>query len=56
MREFFAMGGYALWVWSAYVLTVVVMVSNVLAARRRLRDSLARMRRQVERSSRSVGS
>ncbi len=50
MNEFFAMGGYAMWVWSAYALTVVVMVANIIAARNRFRQSLSRMRRLAARS------
>ena len=55
MSGFFAMGGYAFWVWSAYALTVVIMVANVLAARSRFSRCLIQMRRMKERSSRSVG-
>ena len=35
MSEFFHMGGYAAYVWSAYGLSVVVLVLNVIAARKR---------------------
>ena len=36
--EFFAMGGYGLYVWGAYAVTAVLMlVEPVLAARRRRR-------------------
>lgn len=35
MNEFFHMGGYAAYVWSAYGLSVVVLVLNVIAARKR---------------------
>lgn len=48
MRDFFGMGGYALWVWSAYALTVAVMLANVVAARGRLRRTLARLRARSE--------
>lgn len=44
MSEFLYMGGYAFYVWSAYAVTVAVLVANVVlpvAALRRLRRSLA---------------
>lgn len=44
MSEFLAMGGYALWVWSAWGLTALVMVINVIAARSRLRQTVRRAR------------
>jgi len=33
--DFFAMGGYALYVWTSYGVAAVVLVGNVIAARRR---------------------
>ena len=33
--DFFAMGGYALYVWGSYAAAAVVLLLNVLAARRR---------------------
>ena len=35
MSEFFQMGGYGAYVWSAYGLSLVVLVLNVVAARKR---------------------
>ena len=35
--EFFAMGGYAFYVWSAYALATVVLVMNIAGARSRRR-------------------
>ncbi len=29
MRDFFLMGGYAFYVWSAYALTAVVLIANL---------------------------
>ena len=46
--EFFAMGNYALYVWGSYGVTVVVLVFNVLAARRRLKS----VRRDLETTTR----
>ncbi len=36
--DFLAMGGYAEYVWPAYGLTLMVIVINMIAARRRLRS------------------
>jgi heme exporter protein D len=37
MDEFFRMGGYGLYVWGAYGVTLAVMLAEVLALRRRRR-------------------
>lgn len=39
VSEFLAMGGYAAYVWSTFGLTAIVLVINVVTARRRLRDA-----------------
>ena len=51
MREFFEMGGYAVFVWGSYGAALAVFVWNVAAPRlerravlRRLRDSVAQER------------
>jgi heme exporter protein D len=44
VTEFLAMGGYAAYVWTAYGITLLVLVLNVAAARRRLRGALRRAR------------
>jgi heme exporter protein CcmD len=41
MREFLAMGGNGAYVWSAYGITLAVLIWNVWSARRRLRKQLA---------------
>ena len=33
MKEFFEMGGYAVYVWSSYAIVVLVMYGNVIAAK-----------------------
>ena len=38
--EFFAMGGYGLYVWGAYAVTGVAMLVEPWLARRRLRQAL----------------
>lgn len=40
ISEFLAMGGYAEFVWGSFGFTALVMVFNVVSARRRLRLSL----------------
>ena len=54
MADFLAMGGYAQWVWSAFGLTLVVLVGNVIAAAHRYRQAVERLRGQVERTTGSV--
>ena len=44
MSEFLAMGGYAPFVWTAYGITLVVMVLNAWAARRRHAQALNKVR------------
>jgi heme exporter protein D len=36
MSEFFAMGGYAFYVWGAYGVTALVLIAEALAVRSRL--------------------
>lgn len=45
--DFFAMGGYALYVWGAYALTIVVMVLEVVLLVLRRRSLIERLRRFV---------
>jgi heme exporter protein D len=42
--EFFAMGGYGLYVWGSYAVAAVVMVAEALLSRRRHRQALAQNR------------
>jgi heme exporter protein D len=30
LQEFFAMGGYAFYVWTSYVLTLLVLLANII--------------------------
>jgi heme exporter protein CcmD len=46
LQEFFRMGGYAGYVWSAYGLTALVLVLNWLGARRCEADEQASARRR----------
>lgn len=48
MAEFFAMGGYAFYVWGSFGVTLVVMVAEIIMVRhqhRTLRQRLGRMMR-----------
>jgi len=49
--DFFAMGGYGLYVWGSYAMALVLMAAEPLLARRRLRDAL----RGAARRARSAG-
>lgn len=40
LREFFAMGGYGLFVWASYGLTALLLVGNLVLALRRERRVL----------------
>ncbi|HET7268522.1 MAG TPA: heme exporter protein CcmD [Oleiagrimonas sp.] len=56
LQSFFAMGGYAPYVWSAYAVFLLVLVADYIAPivrrRRLLRDLRARMARQEARKQR----
>ncbi|MCX7102204.1 MAG: heme exporter protein CcmD [Methylobacter sp.] len=44
MQEFFAMGGYAFYVWTSYGLTLIVLLANIIipvTQRKRFLRSLA---------------
>lgn len=45
IQEFLQMGGYAAYVWPAYVLAAVVLVANIVQPSRRLKRLLAELRR-----------
>ena len=47
MSEFFHMGGYAAYLWPAYLLTFAGLGWNVLSARRALREARAEARRRL---------
>jgi heme exporter protein D len=55
VSEFFAMGGYAKYVWSSFGITAIVLMLNLLAARRQLRQIRERLQlRLVRQSGRKV--
>ena len=41
MKEFFAMGGYAWYVWGSYGVTVVCLAVEIFLLRRRAREAKA---------------
>lgn len=47
MAEFFAMGGYAAFLWPAYGLAVLALIVNVVVARRALENARAQVRRKL---------
>lgn len=47
MSEFFAMGGYAVFLWPAYAVTFVAVLYNIHAARRELAAAREEARRRV---------
>ncbi|MDR2877960.1 MAG: heme exporter protein CcmD [Chromatiales bacterium] len=55
MAEFFAMGGYAFYVWGSFGVTVLALVVEVLLLRRRRRTLLRRASRMSRKVSMGVG-
>lgn len=49
IAEFFHMGGYALYVWGSYGVTVVVLTLNVLLAQQQQRQVLRTLVRSAQR-------
>ena len=47
LREFFYMGGYAFYVWSAYGVTFIVLLGNVIVPLLRARELRTRLARQA---------
>jgi heme exporter protein D len=52
MAEFLAMGGYAQFVWSAFGITAVVIIFNIVSARRRLKHIQRELAQRSARQSR----
>lgn len=46
MMEFLSMDGYAVYVWSSYTLTLLVLGLNLLSSHRRHKSMLRRLRRR----------
>ena len=52
MNEFFAMGGYAFYVWTSYGLAFVVLAINIIQPLLHRRRALKRIARRVRRARR----
>ena len=50
MKEFFAMGGYAFFVWTSYAVVAFLMVANVIAARMKKKRIVREIRELAEES------
>ena len=48
MSEFFAMGGYAKYVWSSYTISMVVLVLVVVLTKRALRNTREQVLRRQQ--------
>ncbi len=51
MKEFFNMGGYALYVWGSFGMTALLMLAEPLLIRRRRKTTLQRVSRFVRSKS-----
>ncbi len=47
LREFFHMGGYGFYVWSAYGVALIVLVANIVVPLWRMRELRGRLARQA---------
>jgi heme exporter protein D len=47
MQEFFAMGGYAFYVWGSFGVTAVLMILEVVLLRQRKQQLLRRLGRSI---------
>lgn len=48
LAEFFHMGGYALYVWPAYAIALLVLVLNIVLPILRQRQQLRKLRKQQQ--------
>lgn len=51
LHDLLNMGGYAVYVWPAYILAVVVLIANAVVPVRRLRKLRQELRRQSARNN-----
>lgn len=54
MKDFFAMGGYAFYVWTSYGLALIVLVANLVAPVMQHRKLLGEVARRLRRSRREA--
>ena len=50
MKEFFAMGGYAFFVWASYATVTFLMIANVVMARMKRKRIIKEMQQLEEES------
>jgi heme exporter protein D len=58
MKEFFAMGGYAFYVWMSYGIALIVLIANLvspLMQRRKLLADIARRQRREKHAASRTG-
>ena len=48
MQEFFYMGGYAFFVWSAYGITALILIFNVIIASQRKKKIIREIENSLE--------
>lgn len=54
LQDFFHMGGYAFYVWSAYGIALLVLLANLLSPLRLRRRLIAELARRAEGARRST--
>jgi len=50
LQEFFHMGGYAFYVWSAYGLSMIVLILNVILPMRNEKQIFRKLSKQAQRN------
>jgi heme exporter protein D len=50
MNEFFAMGGYAEYVWPSYALALIVLVANIIAPMQQRKKTVTDIARKIRRA------
>ena len=50
MSEFFAMGGYAAFVWPSYVLALVILVANIVVPMQQRKKTVTDIARKLRRA------
>ena len=50
MNEFFAMGGYAAYVWPSYALAFIILVANIVAPMQQRKKTLNDIARKIRRA------
>ncbi len=49
--EFFAMGGYAVYVWPSYALTLVIVLANIILPLIQRKQVIAKIKRAIKREA-----